>query len=147
MLSCCITWHMPHCTVSNISVSVETVTAGTVTTAHIRTWTVGPCVTCKTKQNPSLNKVTILINKAGKEKNVHRNNDNIHTCTHLHAHVYYLYWHENTYVSHLQVGASRLQFDCKCLCLATRQVFHSFKFCTETFEEATHSKLTKVQNI
>lgn len=28
------------------------------------------------------------------------------------AHVYYLYWHENTYVSHLQAGASRLQFDC-----------------------------------
>lgn len=135
---------MPHCTVSNCSVSVETVMAGTVTTAHSRTWTIGPPVTCKTKQNPLRNKVImLLIIKPDKDSIMWKfyTESKIMTIfVHMYilvcAHVY-LYWHDNTYVPHLQVGSLGVKFNCESLCLTARKVFHSFKFCTETFEEAT----------
>lgn len=57
LLSWC-TWHMPHCRVSNWIVSLETVTAGMVTTAHSRTCTVGPPATCNSKENPLRSKMT-----------------------------------------------------------------------------------------
>lgn len=56
------------------------------------------------------------------------------------AHVY-LYWHDNTYLPHLQFGSLGVKLNCESQRLATRQVVHFFKFCSETFEKAaTHSK-------
>lgn len=128
MLSCCITWHMPTCTLSNQSVSVEKVMGGTVTTAHSCTWTVGPSVTCKTKQNPLRNKVTIYWSSQETETqlcgNVTQKNYNV--CTHVHVCVCpcvpvlaWQHWCPPMSASHRRAG------------------FHSFKFCTENFEEAT----------
>lgn len=125
---------MPHRTLSNCSASWETVTAGTVTTAHSRTWTIGPSTTWKDKQRQLRDRggggVMMRWIHEGPNGNIMSNQKSV-----------YLYWHDNTCVPHLQVGALGGECNCKGLCRSTGKVLHSLDVDTESFDEATkHSK-------
>lgn len=45
----------------------------------------------------------------------------------------YLYWHDNAYVPHLHTGSLGVKFNSKSLSFTARQVFHSFKFHSKTW--------------
>ncbi len=73
-----ITWHRPHWMVSNCSVSVDTVRDGIVTSAHKRTCTWGPLVTCQSHRSEWLSdilihQVVISYNVAHKQQRVPSN--------------------------------------------------------------------------
>lgn len=120
-----LTWHWLHGIVSKSKLSGVTVRDGSVTTEHSRTCTVGPCRTCRQKNNCHVCMCWVLLFQIGKHRRI------LLKCSHN-----YLYWHDNAYVSHLHAGSLGVKFNGEGLSFTTRQVFHSLKFHSKTWNNA-----------